>query len=265
MSQILLDPDAHPVIAHRGASGRAPENTLASFALGLREGADALELDVRVSADGVPVVIHDPTLDRTTDMTGEVALLPLERIRAADAGARFTPDGGRTFPFRGQGLRVPTLEEVLDAFPTVPIVIEIKTAGACEAAGRVLRARGAAERCLLMSFDEVAVRAFRAAPWFTGATGNETIALITSAVLRRRCAAQPYHAFSVPERHRGIPLPLGVLAAAARALGHPVHVWTVNSPERARRLWRKGIAGVVTNYPREMVEARSAYLATGRR
>ncbi|HEX6534584.1 MAG TPA: glycerophosphodiester phosphodiesterase [Gemmatimonadaceae bacterium] len=258
MSHILLDPDARPVIAHRGASGRAPENTLASFTLGLREGADALELDVRVSADGVPIVLHDPTLDRTTDATGEVALLPLERIRAADAGARFTLDAGRTFPFRGQGLRVPTLEEVLDAFPAVPILIEIKTASACEAVARVLRERDAAERCLLMSFDDAAVRAFRAAPWLTGATGSETLALIRSTLLRRRCPPPAYRAFSVPERHRGIPLPLRVLAAAARALGSPVHVWTVDSPERARRLWKKGIAGIITNYPREMVEARGA-------
>lgn len=254
----LLDPGLRPIVAHRGASARAPENTLPSFALGLAEGADAIELDVHVSADGVPIVLHDPTLDRTTDSTGEVARLPLERIRAADAGARFTPDGGRTFPFRGRGIRVPTLEEVLDAFPSAPILIELKTPAACDAVRRVLRARGAAERCLLMSFDEAAVMSFREPPWLTGATGGETLALIRSALLRRPCGTPGYRAFSVPERHRGLPLPLRTLAAAARALGYPVHVWTVDSPARARRLWRKGVAGIITNRPRELVEAREA-------
>jgi glycerophosphoryl diester phosphodiesterase len=258
----LLDPGLRPIIAHRGASARAPENTLPSFALGLAEGADAIELDVRVSADGVPLVIHDAMLDRTTDATGAVESLPLERIRAADAGARFTPDGGRTFPFRGQGIRVPTLEEVLLAFPDTPILIELKAARACDAVRRVLRAESAAERCVLMSFDAAAVMAFREPPWLTGATGGEALALIRNSVLRRPCGAPVYHAFSLPERHRGVPLPLRTLATAARALGFPVHVWTVNSPTRARRLWRKGVAGIITNCPREMVGAREAGLGT---
>src|ERR687883_338619 len=127
---VLLDPNAHPVVAHRGASARAPENTLRAFKLALEEGADALELDVHATTDGIAVVVHDPTLDRTTDATGTVSKLPLERVRAADAGARFSPDGGRTFPWRGRGLRIPTLDEVLVAFPTTPLIIEIKAASA---------------------------------------------------------------------------------------------------------------------------------------
>src|ERR687883_1387791 len=83
---VLLDPNAHPVVAHRGASARAPENTLRAFELALEEGADALELDVHATADDVPVVVHDPTLDRTTNVAGAVAALPLERVHAADAG-----------------------------------------------------------------------------------------------------------------------------------------------------------------------------------
>lgn len=256
---ILLDPDARPIIAHRGASGRAPENTLCSFALGLEEGADALELDVHVTADGVPVVMHDPVLDRTTDGSGAIAALPLARVRAADAGARFTTDGGRTFPWRGREVVVPTLAEVLERFPEVPLIIEVKALAACDAVRRVLREHDAAGRCLLMSFEAAAVRAFREPPWLTGATSDEALSLLTRGVLRRPLGAVPYRALSMPERWRGAPIPLRALAAAARRLGIPVHVWTVNDPRRALRLWSKGVRGIVTNFPREIVHAKRSY------
>src|SRR5919199_3937577 len=167
---VLLDLHAHPVVAHRGASARAPENTLPAFELALEEGADALELDVRTTADDVAVVIHDATLDRTTNASGAVATLPLERVRAADAGARFSPNGGRTFPWRGRGLQLPTLDEVLVAFPTTPLVIEIKTARAQEAVRRTLVERRALDRCVVMSFLANALTLFRESPWLTGAS-----------------------------------------------------------------------------------------------
>jgi glycerophosphoryl diester phosphodiesterase len=249
---LLCDPTLRPIIAHRGASARAPENTLPAFALALEEGAEALELDVHVSADDVPVVIHDPTLDRTTDRTGAVAELPLARIREADAGARFSPDGGRTFPWRGRGVRVPTLDEVLDAFPTVPVIVEIKSVAACAAVARTLHAHAAEDRCLLMSFDPLALGPFHAPPWVTGATSHEALRLLAGAPLGRAPRDAYYRALSVPERYHGIPIPLGLLARAARRIGRPVHVWVVDSPARAERLWKAGVAGIVTNTPREM-------------
>src|SRR5580765_3256853 len=99
-SNPLLDLSARPIIAHRGASGAAPENTLAAFELAVRQGADAFELDVRLTADGVPVVLHDPTLDRTTDRAGPLAALRVADLKGIDAGARFTLDRGESFPFR---------------------------------------------------------------------------------------------------------------------------------------------------------------------
>ena len=97
----LLDPAARLVIAHRGSSAEAPENTLPAFEAAVARGADAIELDVRLTADGAPVVIHDATLDRTTDRTGPVAALTLAELRAVDAGWHFTPDLGHTHPYRG--------------------------------------------------------------------------------------------------------------------------------------------------------------------
>src|SRR5919206_609208 len=254
---VLLDLDAHPVVAHRGASARAPENTLRAFELALEEGADALELDVHATTDDIAVVVHDPTLDRTTDATGAVSKLPLERVRAADAGARFSPDGGRTFPWRGRGLRIPTLDEVLVAFPTAPLVIEIKTARAQDAVRRTLIERSALDRCVVMSFRADALSLFRGPPWLTGASTTDVRRLLVRAALGRPLRNAPYRTLSIPERWRGVPLPIRRIAAVARLVDKPVHIWTVDSPSRAQRLWRAGVSGIVTNDPARILGARA--------
>jgi glycerophosphoryl diester phosphodiesterase len=229
-----------------------------AFELALEEGADALEMDVHVSADGVPIVIHDASLARTTGVQALVAELPTERILEADAGARYSPDAGRSFPLRGEGIRVPLLSDVLAAFPSVPLILEIKTSAASEAVRRVLQERGAVERTVLMSFESAALDLFREAPWLTGATGSDTQRLIKRALMRREQGAASYAAFSLPERFHGFPLPIDLIARTARAMGKPVHIWPIDSPERARRLWRKGVSGIVTNYPSEIRAARDA-------
>src|ERR1035437_2615472 len=160
----LLDPAAKLVIAHRGNSAFFPENTLESFQQGMALGADALEFDVRVSRDGTAVVIHDPTLDRTTDGTGAVSALTLEELQRLDAGYRVTRDGGRTFPFRGVGITIPTLELVLSAFPGAHMIVEIKTRDASAEVLRLLTGAGAAGRCLIGSLDEEAIMPFRGTP-----------------------------------------------------------------------------------------------------
>ena len=122
------------IVAHRGASGMAPENTMEAYRLGVEVGADAIELDVHLTADGQLAVIHDETLDRTTDRSGRVADLTMDEIREADAGARFTRPDDEGHPFAGQGLRVPTLPEVLEWLPeTTGLVIEIKARAAADA------------------------------------------------------------------------------------------------------------------------------------
>src|SRR5438128_68162 len=124
------------LFAHRGASAHAPENTLAAFELGSRTGADVLELDVHLTRDQRVVVIHDATVDRTTDGKGAVAELDYAALARLDAGARFRPGSG--FPFRGKRLGLPLLEEVLAAFPRAAFNIEIKAPGAVAAVLRAL-------------------------------------------------------------------------------------------------------------------------------
>jgi glycerophosphoryl diester phosphodiesterase len=252
----LLDPEARLVIAHRGASAEAPENTLPAFAAAVERGADALELDVRLTADGAPVVMHDATLDRTTDRTGPVAALTLAGLRGVDAGWRFTPDLGRTYPWRGRDARIPTLGEVLWAFPGLSLLVEIKEPAAQEAVRRVLVQEDAAGRCVLASEHRAALLAFDQPPFVRGASAPEISALYWAAMLRRRAPTPGYRLLSVPLRHRGLPVPTRAFVAAARASGCAVHVWTVDDPDTARRLWRRGVSGIVTNVPGRMVEAR---------
>ena len=252
----LLDLDARPVIAHRGASGYAPENTLPAFELAIRQGADALELDVRLSRDGAPVVMHDATLDRTTDLTGPVRGRTLAELRAADAGFRFSTDRGHSFPFRRGEARVPTLAEVLWSFPETPVMIEVKEPEVQEAVRRVLLDETATERCVVASEHIGAIELFRQSPFACGASGPEISALYRATLLRRQVPACRYRLLSVPLRWHGLPVPTRGFVRAARALGAPVHVWTVNDAATARRLWARGVAGIVTNVPDVVRAAR---------
>ena len=113
------------VYAHRGGAGLAPENTIVAFDTGLAAGADGIELDVRLSLDGVAVAMHDPTLDRTTDATGPVEARTAGELAGLDAGYRFALDGA--YPFRGRGIGVPSLGTVLDRYRDTAILVELKS------------------------------------------------------------------------------------------------------------------------------------------
>ena len=248
-AHILLDTTRRLIIGHRGAAAHAPENTLPSFRLAERAGADALELDIHMSADGVPVVIHDPTLLRTAGRDLIVARETFARLQDADAGSRFTRDGGRTFPWRGRGIQVPSLEEVANAFPRMPLVIELKVRGAGDAVRRVLWRTGALQRSVLVSFDHHAVTSFRDGTTVTGAGRIEMMSLFARSLLRRYPRRVPYQAIFVPRNYWGFAIPPAPFARAGRALSLAVHTWVENDPIIARQLWSTGITGIVTDDP----------------
>lgn len=257
IADLLLDPAARPVIAHRGASGLAPENTLAAFDRAAADGADAFELDVRLSADGVAVVIHDPTLDRTTDRQGAIEDLTVAQLQAGDAGARFSPDGA-TFPFRGTGVTIPTFAAVLERYPTMPLLVEIKTATAQLAVRSDLIRAGAQQRVVLASFHHEALAAFRTAAFLVGASRRDIAALAVAARLGLPWCPRGPRCFAVPDRYRDqIEVPTPRFVAAAHRAARPVHVWTVNEAERAGRLWDRGVNGIISNFPAVMQTARS--------
>ena len=198
----LLDLDARLVIAHRGASTTAPENTLPAFEQAVRDGADAFELDVRLTRDGAPVVMHDAMLDRTTDLTGPVRARTLAELRMADAGHEFTRDRGRSFPFRGQSVRIPTLAEVLWSFPAVPVLVEVKEPDVQEAVRRVLLDQDACERCVVASEDDAALTLFRDGPVSCGASARDITELYLAVLFRRRLPSPRYRIGTESARYR---------------------------------------------------------------
>ena len=247
-------------LAHRGASASAPENTLEAFRLAVRSGAGGIELDVHLTRDGYPVVIHDPNLDRTTSMSGAVAEVGLDEVRGADAGYSFSPDGGKTYPYRGLGLQVPTLAEVLRECPGVAVNIDMKAdrPGIEAAVLGVLRRLEAAERALVVSSRFGAVRRFRAISEgriSTGASRWETAVFLLASNLRlERLLVPDYDALQVPPKHRGIPLVTRRFVRAAHARNVRVDAWTINEKEQMRRLLDLGVDVIMTDRPEKLAE-----------
>jgi glycerophosphoryl diester phosphodiesterase len=244
------------VIGHRGSAGEAPENTLPSFARALEAGAEILESDIHLTRDGVPVLLHDDVVDRTTDGRGRVAELALAELRALDAGHRFSPDGGRTHPFRGRGVRVPTLAEALAAFPDARFNLELKEGvpGLVERCLDVIDEAESAARTLLTAGDDTLMDrlrtavAQRALPVALGASTREVVEFLHSAIARRPPAPGPM-ALQVPAEFGGRPLVTREFVDHARAHGLVVHVWTIDEPDEMRALLALGVDGIVSDFP----------------
>ena len=246
----LLDLHALPIVGHRGNAAHAPENTLESFRQAVEIGVDALELDVHLTADGHVVVIHDPTLDRTTDGSGRVDRMTLAEIRRADAGARFTKDRGATRPYLGKGITVPTLDEVMENFAAMPLLIELKTRAASRATRDVISRHAAERRCVVAAFDERAMDAFAGSGIAHGGSRRDTALLLWRALLRVPVRRAGFNVLCMPPYHRGLPLPVGGYVSILEPLGVPVHCWTIDDPREAQRLRRRGVRGIISNDPR---------------
>ena len=251
-----FDPGARLVIGHRGAAARFPENTFAAFDYAVGLGVDAIEFDIRITRDGVVVVIHDPTLERTTNGAGRVAGQSAADLARIDAGARFSPDGGKTFPFAEQGIGVPTLEGLIERYPDIPLLIEIKVAEAAAETLRLFRRYGCEDRVLIDSMDVDALRLFRGTRVSVGAARRDVVSLTWRSAMGLVPSSLPYKALCIPERY-GITVPVRRLTRAAASCHVPTHVWTVNEAEDARRLWSDGVIGIVSDDPAAMLAVRS--------
>jgi glycerophosphoryl diester phosphodiesterase len=218
-------------------------------------GVDGVEFDVRLSADGVPVVFHDPTVERTTDGAGAVDRLTLNQLQSLDAGYRFGPT---TFPYRAKGVTIPTVSEALDATAPLPVIIEVKALEAAEPLLALVRERREEQRVTVGSFVARALVPFRLAGLPTSATFAEVRALLAPAVCRFRRRKLPFHMMSIPPEYRGMRLPLGALARCIAPAGAGLYIWTVNDPSEAQRLWRRGVCGILTDDPATILEARRA-------
>lgn len=238
------------LIAHRGGAGLAPENTLAAFENAVRNwGADMLEMDVQSTKDGEVVVIHDDTVDRTTDGRGRVEELTWPEIRELDAGYRFLdPDGNSTF--MGRGVAIPRFEEVLEALPGVRLNVEAKDGRSAPALVEVIRRHGAEERVLVAAEWERNRAAVRGYPGPWGASRRH----LTRFILLTRTPFGKYYtpdceALQVPEIHRGIRILTHRFIREAHKRNLPIHVWTVDDPQDMRRLLAWGVDGIQTDRP----------------
>jgi glycerophosphoryl diester phosphodiesterase len=251
------------VFAHRGGAKLAPENTLAAFANGIALGSDGLECDVHLSRDGVPVVIHDKTLERTTDHDGPVGALTADELSRVDAGFRFVaPDG--TAPFRGRGIGVPTLDAVLNACPDVRVIVEMKQGAPAlaRAVAEVVRHTQATERVCVGSFYRTALDAIRAADPSIATSASEDEARWT--LYRSWCrwpfgSNRPYCAFQVPERAGRLRVVTPAFVAQAHRDRARVDVWVVDGAADVRRLFEWGVDGVITDRPDIAVTARNMW------
>jgi glycerophosphoryl diester phosphodiesterase len=234
------------VYAHRGGSKLRPENTVLAFDHGLSLGADGLEFDVHLSRDGVVVVHHDPTLDRTTNGHGPLAALTADELARLDAGARFPG-------FVGAAGGVPTLREVLRRYSSTRIIIELKLNDPALAHKTIdeVRAADAVDRVSLGSFGARVLRAARAyEPCVaTGSSREETRLFLYRSWVRWPVRQPAYREFQVPELAGSTRVVSPRFVRYAHEANCPVKVWTVDEESDIRRLLSWGVDAIISDRP----------------
>ncbi len=242
------------VIAHQGGKGQWPAETLHAFEQSAKLGVDVLELDIHSTRDGALVLMHDAEVDATTDGRGPIRRHSLAELKRLDAGYRWTADGGKTFPFRGKGIKVATLDEVFEAFPRSRMNIEIKQSepslvdALCDMIGR----HGMEEKVLVASFSHEVIERFRARCG-RAATSASTRELLefragSDAIVGRRLRPD---ALQVKDRVSVVRVLTERVVKRAHSprVGLPVHARTVNDIDDMRRMINLGVDGIITDYP----------------
>ncbi len=237
--------------AHRGASAERPENTMAAFERAVEVGVHGLEMDVHLTRDGHLIVVHDDTARRMTAVDAPWSILDLADVRRLDAGWGFVaPDGTR--PFAGRGIGIPTLEEVLDAFPGMRLNVDIKRGErATEVALELVRRKKAEDRVTIASFHLgtlVAVRR-RGYGGETGLSRCEIASLLSIPALLWRQLPFTGTAAQVPVSQGAIRFDRAPFIAKCHSLGLRVDYWTIDDPPTAERLLALGADGIMTNDP----------------
>lgn len=242
------------VFAHRGGGGLFPENTLEAFKYSAKMGVDVLELDVHSTLDGTLVVMHDERVDRTTDGNGRISEMTLEAVKKLDAGYQFSNDGGKTFPYRGRGITIPTLQEIFDSLPEMTFNVEPKqaepsvTKPLCE----MIHGRNMTEKVIVGSFRQTAIDEFRSecAEVATSGTPSEVsefLAMYKTGI--GESYTPPMQALQIPENLGSLQIVSKDFIETAHRLNLKVHVWTINKTEDMQRLLEMKVDGIMTDYP----------------
>jgi glycerophosphoryl diester phosphodiesterase len=261
MRHAFFDLPGPLVLGHRGAAAHAPENTLAGFARGLELGAQVIESDVQSSRDGVPILLHDESLERTTNGEGAAEERSLVELKRLDAGFRFALEGsGPDFPFRGRGIEIPSLEEAFEAFPRARFNLELKSPrpDLSQSVVRLVERFGRASTTLLTSGDDAIMARLRrtlAAATIEPAVGASTGDIV--AVVRAAQGGEPppgdAMALQIPTEFGGRPLVTPELIRHAHQHDIQIHVWTINDPDEMDALFDLGVDGIVSDFPERVV------------
>ena len=228
---------------------------MVAFEGAVQMGCRYLETDLRTTRDGVMVAVHDETVDRVTEGSGPVHALTLAELKRLDAGHRFSPDGGQTFPFRGKGITVPTLAEVTQGFPDICLNLDVKEneTPMVEALVTFIEEQGAHDRILVGSFHDRTLQEFRRRTGgrvATSAAGWEArLFWLASRLGLARFLRLAYDALQVPARQGPVSVVDRRFVQAAHRLDVEVHVWTVDESEEMRRLLNLGVDGLMSDRP----------------
>jgi glycerophosphoryl diester phosphodiesterase len=246
--------DDFMVIAHQGGEELRPSNTMIAYQHAVDLGVDVLEMDLHSTGDGVLVLMHDATVDRTTDGSGAIKEMNLAEIKRLDAGHYWTADDGATYPYRGQGITVPTLEEVFTAFPDMLMNIEIKQQepSIVEAFCQQLIEYDMGDKVLIPSFHPETMTEFREkCPGVATAMAEPEIRLFYGLNLAflSRLFSPSGEAFQVPEYSGDTHVVTERFVRGAQRRNIAVHVWTVDDQTDMARFIEMGVDGIITDRP----------------
>lgn len=250
----LYQVNAKPlVIAHRGGAGLWPENTLFALQKAAKLGADLSEIDIHMTRDGVLVAIHDESVDRTTNARGLVQDLTLAELKKLDAGYRWTSDEGHTFPFRDQGIKIPSLNEIFAAFPKQVINIEIKQNDPpiVAALRELINQHKKTKQVLVSAFNARTMKVVRRLCHNIATAGTQA-ELDRFSKLSKLFLTRPFLLSAT-----ALEVPYEMVTAhfvkAAHKKNIRVDVWTVNEVEEMERLLALEVDGILTDFPDRML------------
>ncbi|UCD81634.1 MAG: glycerophosphodiester phosphodiesterase [Desulfobacterales bacterium] len=254
-----FNPDHFLVIAHRGGRGLGPENTLFLFRRSVKLGADVLEIDLRSTEDGELVILHDSTVDRTTNGHGPVRDLTLAELKNLDAAYHWTPDNGGSFPLRGNEIRVPTLAEVFGAFPQIRLNIELKESRPEVATSlcNLIEEYQKSDRVMVASFKAATLKQFRSVcpDVATSAAASEALPFYwLQRIHLESVYSPPAQALQIPQYYGEKEVITPRLIETAHSRNMRIHVWTINDVNRMQRLIDLGVDGIMTDYPDRLLE-----------
>lgn len=260
----FFDNDRPLVMAHQGGAGLAPSSTFAAFDQAMELDVDVIEFDVHMTKDGHLVAIHDPTVDRTTDGTGNVNDMTLEEVQSLDAGATFQAEDG-SFPYRNQGVIIPTVEDILTAYPDMRWNIEIKDTNdpalyqdIAEKLWHMITDFGVEDKVLLASFDHEIIKLLEEVSDGQAIVAGGKQEIVRFVLLHKLFLNGMYwtdiDAIEIPTSESFIRLDDKKLVRAAEKHGIDMHYWTINDPEEMHALLDLGADGILTDYPNLLLE-----------